>query len=76
MVENSRKKLQSKHLDMIAANNLKQAGAGFGGDTNLLTLITPTHEIALPMMSKDAAADRLLDEILSLRKQSGNVPIM
>lgn len=76
MVENSRKKLQSKHLDMIAANNLKQAGAGFGGDTNLLTLITPAHEIALPMMSKDAAADRLLDEILSLRKQSGNVPIM
>lgn len=69
MVENSRKKLQSKNLDMIAANNLKQAGAGFGGDTNLLTLITPKSEIALPMMSKDEAAHRLLDEILSLRKK-------
>lgn len=68
MVENSRKKLQSKNLDMIAANNLKQAGAGFGGDTNLLTLITEKSEIALPMMSKDEAANRLLDEILSLRK--------
>lgn len=68
MVENSRKKLQSKNLDMIAANNLKQAGAGFGGDTNLLTLITAKSEIALPMMSKDEAANRLLDEILSLRK--------
>lgn len=68
MVENSRKKLQSKHLDMIAANNLKQAGAGFGGDTNLLTLITQGNEISLPMMTKDEAANRLLDEILSLRK--------
>ena len=68
MVENSRKKLQSKNLDMIAANNLKQAGAGFGGDTNLLTLITSKSEISLPMMSKDEAANRLLDEILSLRK--------
>ncbi|MDF3005222.1 MAG: phosphopantothenoylcysteine decarboxylase [Oscillospiraceae bacterium] len=69
MVENSRKKLQSKNLDMIAANNLKQAGAGFGGDTNLLTLITSNAEISLPMMSKDEAAHRLLDEILSLRKK-------
>lgn len=68
MVENSRKKLQSKNLDMIAANNLKEAGAGFGSDTNLLTLITPESEIALPMMSKDEAANRLLDEILSHRK--------
>ncbi|WMJ82969.1 bifunctional phosphopantothenoylcysteine decarboxylase/phosphopantothenate--cysteine ligase CoaBC [Oscillospiraceae bacterium LTW-04] len=68
MVENSRKKLQSKNLDMIAANNLKQAGAGFASDTNLLTVITPEDEIALPMLSKDEAANRLLDEILSHRK--------
>ena len=68
MLENSRKKLQSKNLDMIAANNLREAGAGFGGDTNLLTLITPQSEIALPMMTKDEAAHRLLDEILALRK--------
>ncbi len=68
MIENSRKKLQNKNLDMIAANNLKQSGAGFGGDTNLLTLITPQNEMELSMMTKDEAAHRLLDEILSLRK--------
>ena len=64
MLENSRKKLQKKHLDMIAANNLKVAGAGFGVDTNVLTLITPDSEAELPLMSKDAAADALLDAIL------------
>ncbi|MPN47616.1 hypothetical protein SDC9_195219 [bioreactor metagenome] len=68
MVENSRRKLQNKKLDMIAANNLKEAGAGFGGDTNLLTLITPENEIALPMMTKDEAANRLFDEILLRQK--------
>ncbi len=68
MVENSRKKLQGKNLDMIAANNLKEMGAGFAGDTNLLTLITPESEMALPMLTKDEAANRLLDEIL-LRKK-------
>lgn len=64
MLENSRKKLQKKNLDMICANNLKEAGAGFGVETNLLTLITPTDEIALPLMSKDEVAHALLDEIL------------
>ncbi len=68
MLENSRKKLQNKNLDMIAANNLKQSGAGFGGDTNLLTLITSQNDMELPMMTKDEAAHRLLDEILLLRK--------
>lgn len=67
MVENSRRKLEKKHLDMIAANNLKQEGAGFGTATNLLTLITPEDEIALPLMSKDGAAHALLDEILKRR---------
>ena len=64
MLENSRKKLQKKNLDMIAANNLRVDGAGFGVDTNVLTLITPDSETELPLMSKDAAADALLDEIL------------
>ena len=64
MLENSRKKLQKKNLDMIAANNLKVSGAGFGVDTNVLTLITPDSEMELPLMSKDAAADALLDEIV------------
>ena len=64
MVANSRKKLEKKHLDMIAANNVKVAGAGFGVDTNILTLITPDGMTELPLMSKDAAADALLDAIL------------
>ena len=49
---------------MIAANNVKVDGAGFGVDTNILTLITADSEKELPIMSKDEAADALLDEIL------------
>ena len=64
MLENSRKKLEKKHLDLIAANNLKVAGAGFQTDTNVLTLIGPEGVRELPLMSKDAAADALLDEIV------------
>ncbi len=64
LLENSRGKLARKNLDMIAANNVKIAGAGFGLDTNVLTLITPDEETELPLMSKDAAADALLDAIL------------
>lgn len=64
MLENSRAKLIRKKIDMIAANSLKQKGAGFGTDTNILTLITKNQEKQLEMMSKDAAAHALLDEIL------------
>ena len=67
MLENSRKKLHKKHLDMIAANNLKQPGAGFAVPTNLLTLITADTETELPLLTKEQAADRLLDEILLKR---------
>ncbi len=67
MLENSRKKLQKKNLDLIAANNLKQPGAGFAVPTNLLTLITAETETELPLLTKEQAADRLLDEILLLR---------
>ncbi|MBQ2751683.1 MAG: bifunctional phosphopantothenoylcysteine decarboxylase/phosphopantothenate--cysteine ligase CoaBC [Oscillospiraceae bacterium] len=67
MLENSRKKLEKKNLDMIAANNLKQAGAGFGTDTNVLTLITADSVKELPLVSKREAADMLLDEILLRR---------
>ncbi len=63
MLENSRKKLQKKNLDLIAANNVKVPGAGFAGDTNVLTLIAPDFEEELPLLSKDAAAHRLLDLI-------------
>ena len=67
LLENSRKKLAKKHLDLIAANNLREEGAGFGTATNLLTLITAEREIPLPLLSKDEAAHRLLDELLALR---------
>ena len=63
MLENSRKKLQKKHLDLIAANNVKVPGAGFAGDTNVLTLIAPDLEEELPLLSKDKAAHRLLTVI-------------
>ena len=64
MVENSRKKLEKKKLDMIAANNLKVAGAGFQGDTNQMTLITKEDETALPLISKEETAACILDKIL------------
>ena len=67
MVENSKKKLEKKHIDLIAANNLKQAGAGFGVDTNVLTLIAADGAKELPLMSKEEAAHALLDEIMSRR---------
>ena len=63
MLENSRDKLERKNLDMIAANNVKVDGAGFGVDTNVLTLITADGATERPLMSKDAAADALLDAI-------------
>ncbi len=67
MVENSRAKLTKKGLDMIAANNVKVEGAGFGVSTNVLTLITPDSVRELPLMSKDDAAGVLLDQIMALR---------
>ena len=63
VVENSRNKLQKKNLDLIAANNVKTPGAGFAVETNVLTLIDANGETALPLMSKAAAADALLDAI-------------
>lgn len=67
MLENSRKKLKKKNLDLIAANNVKVQGAGFQGDTNVLTLISKDAEKELPLMSKWDAANQLLDEIMRLR---------
>lgn len=66
MISNSRAKLEKKNLNMIAANNVKEAGAGFQGDTNVLTLITQEEETSLPLMSKEDAANKLLDKILEL----------
>lgn len=67
MLENSRKKLTKKKLDMIVANNLKTQGAGFGVETNVVTLITKDTVTELPLMGKDAVAGRLLDEIMRRR---------
>ena len=69
MLENSRAKLEKKHVDMICANNLKVAGAGFAVDTNVLTLITADGVEELPLLSKEEAACRILDAI---RIRSGN----
>lgn len=67
LIENSRKKLLKKNLDMVAANSLRQEGAGFGVSTNVLTLITREGETELPLLTKDEAAHKLLDRIAGLR---------
>ena len=72
MIGNSRAKLTKKNLDMVAANNVKVAGAGFQGDTNVLTLITQEEEVSLPLMSKEDAAMMLLDKILFLKREKQN----
>ncbi len=68
MLENSRKKLEKKNVDMICANNLKQSGAGFGVDTNVITLITRDSVTELPLQSKDAVSGVILDEALKLSR--------
>ena len=69
MIENSRAKLEKKHVDMICANNLKVAGAGFGTDTNVITLITREGITELPLMSKEDAAGRIIDQAVKLLSQ-------
>lgn len=66
VIENSKAKLTKKNCDMICANSLRTEGAGFGVDTNVITLITKDGETELPMMSKDEAAHRILDEIIKV----------
>lgn len=68
MLENSRAKLKKKNVDMIVANNLKVKGAGFGTDTNVVTIITNNKVQELPIMSKENVADKILDEIVSIIK--------
>ena len=71
MLENSRAKLKKKNLDMIVANNLKTAGAGFGTDTNVVTILTEDATEELPVMSKEEVAQKILDQILSRIQQNG-----
>ena len=68
MVENSKKKLEKKNLDMVVANNLKVQGAGFETDTNIVTIITKDSMDELPIMGKDAVAGCIIDKIMELRK--------
>ena len=70
MLENSRKKLKSKNLDMIVANNLKVEGAGFAGNTNVITMITENEEVSLEKMLKEEAALKILDQILKSMAQA------
>lgn len=67
LLENSRQKLEKKNLDLIAANSLKQEGAGFGTDTNVVTLLSKEDMIELPLLSKEEVADRLLNYIMEKR---------
>ncbi|MCM1134231.1 MAG: bifunctional phosphopantothenoylcysteine decarboxylase/phosphopantothenate--cysteine ligase CoaBC [Clostridium sp.] len=68
MEDNSRGKLEKKNLDLIVANNLKQEGAGFGTDTNIVTLLSKEETLQLPIMSKEEVADKLLDYIMAHRR--------
>ena len=68
MLENSRAKLKKKNLDMIVANNLKVAGAGFGTDTNVVTMIRENKETELPIMSKEEVAGAILDESFEIKR--------
>ena len=68
MIENSKAKLIKKNIDMIIANNLKQSGAGFGTDTNVVTIITREEEKQLEIMTKEEVANRILDEIMAKMK--------
>ena len=69
VIENSRKKLTKKNADMIVANDLRQAGAGFGTDTNVVTLITKSGEMHLPIMSKEYVGKAIFDELLKMREE-------
>ena len=70
LLENSRKKMLVKNIDMICANNLKQEGAGFGVDTNIITLITADKTLELPLLSKEDAANEILTQALQIYLKS------
>ncbi|MGN0508851.1 MAG: bifunctional phosphopantothenoylcysteine decarboxylase/phosphopantothenate--cysteine ligase CoaBC [Ruminococcus sp.] len=75
LIENAVKKLESKNVDMIVANSLKTEGAGFGTDTNVVTLIKKDGKTELPLMSKIDVAMKILDEVECLDTQTGRVPL-
>ena len=68
LLENAKAKREKKKVDMIVANNLKVAGAGFGTDTNVVTMIRENKETELPIMSKEEVAGAILDEIFGIER--------
>ena len=72
LIGNARQKLQKKNLDMIVANSLRVEGAGFGGDTNVVTMITENEELSLGKMSKEETASHILDQIMKMRQSREN----
>ena len=72
LIGNARQKLQKKNLDMIVANSLRVEGAGFGGDTNVVTMITENEEISLGKISKEETASKIMDRILEIRAAEDN----
>lgn len=68
LIENATEKLESKHVDMIVANNLKVEGAGFGTDTNVVTLIKKDERKELPILTKEEVAEKILDEMLQMKR--------
>jgi phosphopantothenoylcysteine decarboxylase/phosphopantothenate--cysteine ligase len=70
VVEYARSKMKKKKLDIVVANDITEEGAGFNTDTNIATILTPSGEIELPLMSKRALADKLLDEVVKARRRS------
>lgn len=72
LIGNARQKLQKKNLDMIVANSLRVEGAGFGGDTNVVTMITENEEISLGKMSKEETASKIMDRIMDIRAAEDN----
>jgi phosphopantothenoylcysteine decarboxylase/phosphopantothenate--cysteine ligase len=70
VVENARLKLETKHLDLVVANDITREGAGFDGETNIVTLLSRDgRQTDLPKMSKQAVADLILDEVVRLRSR-------
>jgi phosphopantothenoylcysteine decarboxylase/phosphopantothenate--cysteine ligase len=68
VLDNAKKKLRSKKLDAIVANDISRSDSGFDSATNAITIITTTNAVELPLMSKRDAADKILDVIVALRK--------
>lgn len=69
LLQNARRKLESKHLDLIVLNDVSQPGAGFNVDTNIATLITPDSQTEYPLRTKKQLAEDILDAVLDIRKQ-------